>query len=82
MVAAAGHERDGGTVPASWRAVAAPMPLLAPVTRAAVPASFGSMGCCPVLWKYGVGAGGRGVTPGERGFCPCPCRCLRGSGFA
>lgn len=33
----------------SWRAVAAPMPLLAPVTRAAVPVSSDSMGCRPVL---------------------------------
>src|SRR6266566_2681136 len=40
---------------ASRRAVAAPMPLLAPVTRAAVPASFDSAGCCPVLWMYGAG---------------------------
>jgi hypothetical protein len=43
-VAAAGHERDGGAVVASRRAVAAPIPLLAPVTSAAVPASFGVMG--------------------------------------
>jgi len=39
---------------------------------------------CVVLFSgsYGVGAGGRGVTSSERAFCPCPCRCLRGSRFA
>src|SRR5215207_9162908 len=40
---------------ASRWAGAAPIPLLAPVTRAAVPVSFAVMGCSPLLWMYGVG---------------------------
>src|SRR6266700_3897665 len=59
---------------ASWRAVAAPIPLLAPVTRAAVPVSFDSMGCRPLLLMYGIAGGPQGryrVAVRERGFCPC-----------
>ena len=36
--------------------MAAPIPLLAPVTSAAVPASFDVMGVVRLLWMYGAGA--------------------------
>jgi hypothetical protein len=75
-VAAAGYQRDAGTVPGE-AAVAAPMPLLAPVTRAAVPASSDSMECCPVLWMYGVRAGGRAsplASVRSVGTVPMPAR--------
>ena len=63
-VLATGDQRDGGTEPASWRAAAAPMPLLAPVTRAAVLVSFDSIGF--VLSKGTAGA--------RRAFLRCSTR--------
>jgi hypothetical protein len=54
-VQAAGHECDGGPCSASRQAVAAPIPLLAPVTRAVVPVSFDSIEVMSFLWMYGVG---------------------------
>src|SRR6185369_5763708 len=49
---------------AGLQAVAAAIPLLAPVTSAAVPASFGVMGVVRLLWMYGTGAGGGASSRG------------------
>jgi hypothetical protein len=75
-VPATGNQRDRSTVLGESAGGSSAIPLLAPVTRAAVPASFASMGSCPVLWMYPIGlAAGRHLSE-------YPCRCLRGSRFA